>query len=115
MRITSPKLRFSSALLQVSTAAEYEPLLAGMVEPLVALHPACWRHGYAPESLAATVRHAFSAEGRTILAVHDVPNVASARMLTKMDFVALSEVPGPKYRLRTYVLAADTSRQWRDA
>lgn len=96
-----------AGLLPVSTAAEYEPRLAGMVEPLVALWPAVWGNGYAHEALTALQAHAASTLGLVELAgVTDVPNGASDRMLRRAGFRVLSEVAGPKYPLRTYVWRA---------
>ena len=96
-----------AGLLPVSTAAEYEPRLAGLVEPIVALAPAAWGHGYAQEALGALRDYAARALGLTQLAgVTDVPNAASDRMLRRVGFVPLSEVAGPKYRLLTYVWQA---------
>jgi ribosomal-protein-alanine N-acetyltransferase len=93
-----------AGLLPVSTAAEFEPRLAGLVEPIVALAPGVWRHGYASEALDALVTYASTNLGLPRLAgVSDVPNVSSDRMLRRAGFVVLSEVPGPRYRLRTYV------------
>jgi RimJ/RimL family protein N-acetyltransferase len=98
-----------AALLPVSVAAEYEWRLAAFVEPLVALDPASWHRGYAAESLGAMLRHAFDTLGiERLAAVHDVPNAASRRMLERAGFVALNEVDGPRYRMRTYTLGART-------
>jgi RimJ/RimL family protein N-acetyltransferase len=93
-----------AGLLPVSTAAEYDARLAGLVEPLVALAPAAWGRGYAGEALAALLRHAHAALGlRRLAAVTDVPNTASDRMLRGAGFTALGEVAGPRHRLRTYL------------
>jgi [ribosomal protein S5]-alanine N-acetyltransferase len=98
-----------AALLPVSTAADFEPRLAGMVEPLVANLPSAWRRGFATEALTALVEYAAQTLRLDALAgVHDVPNIASARMLARAGFTELSEVPGPRYRLRTYVRALTT-------
>lgn len=94
-----------AGLFPVVTAATYEPRLAGLVEPLVALAPAHWRRGYAVEALQALIGYATSHLGLTQLAaVTDVPNVRSDQMLRRAGFVELSETDGPKYRLRTYLL-----------
>jgi hypothetical protein len=66
----------------VSTAADYDARLAGLVEPLVALAPSAWGRGYASEALAELVRYAHARLGLDRLAgVTDVPNAASDRML----------------------------------
>lgn len=92
-----------TGLLPATVAAEYDARLAGLNEPLVALAPAVWGHGYAHEALCALLAHAEQTLGLTALAgVTDVPNEASDRMLRRAGFRVLGEVPGPRYRLRTY-------------
>src|SRR5438046_2222303 len=39
-----------AVLTRVSTAAQYYPPIAGAVEPLIALAPKFWHHGYALET-----------------------------------------------------------------
>ena len=96
-----------AGLFPVITAATYEPRLAGLVEPLVALAPENWGQGYAVEALQALIWYATSNLGLTQLAaVTDVPNVRSDQMLRRAGFVELSETDGPKHRLRTYLLDA---------
>ena len=93
-----------AGLLPVSTAAEYEPRLAGLVEPLVALAPNVWGRGYAHEALTTLLEYATLTLGISQLAgVTDVPNVASDRMLRRAGFVVLGESAGPRYPLRTYL------------
>jgi ribosomal-protein-alanine N-acetyltransferase len=93
-----------AGLLPVSTAAEFEPRLVGLVEPVVALAPAVWKRGYASEALDALVTYAHTKLGLTRLAgVTDAPNVSSDRMLRRAGFTVLSEVPGPRFQLRTYL------------
>lgn len=92
-------------LMPTTTAAEHEPALAGMLEPLAAFAAAHWHKGYAHEALSALLAHAFDTLKQPALAaVNDVPNEASERMLKRLGFEFLSEVQGPKYRLRTYTL-----------
>jgi RimJ/RimL family protein N-acetyltransferase len=93
-----------AGLLPVTTAAEYEPRLAGLVEPLVALAPNAWHRGYAHEALTTLLAYASTTLGFARLAgVTDVPNVASDRMLRRAGFVVLGESAGPRHPLRTYV------------
>lgn len=93
-----------AGLLPVSVAAEFEPQLAGLIEPLVALAPQYWGRGYALEALLALCKHATHGLGVQRLAgVTDIPNAASDRMLRRAGFTPLSEVQGPRYPLRTYV------------
>lgn len=88
-----------------TVAAEYEPSLEGLLKPLAAFWPRHWHKGYARESLSALVSYAFDALDQSRLAaVNDAPNVASERMLLALGFVPKSEVDGPRYRLRTYLL-----------
>ena len=95
-----------ASLLQAAVAAEHEPRLAGLLEPMVALEPQYWGMGYASEALAAVLDHAFRALAvPTVSAVNDVPNAASERMLLRANFSPLSEVDGPRYRMRTYILS----------
>ena len=94
-----------AGLLPVSTAVEFEPRLGGLVEPLIALAPSVWRQGYAHEALSALIMYAKGSLGLPRLAgVTDVPNVASDRMLRRAGFAVLGETPGPRHRLRTYLL-----------
>jgi RimJ/RimL family protein N-acetyltransferase len=93
-----------AGLLPVSTAAQYETRLSGLIEPLVALTPSAWGRGYAPEALVELMRYASRSLGMTRLAgVTEVPNTASDRMLRHAGFTVLSEVAGPRYPLRTYL------------
>ena len=93
-------------LFPVSTVVEYEPRLAGAVEPLVALAPSVWHRGLATEALATVINYAFEDRGMSQLAaVVDVPNTASHRLVTRLGFEQLSECAGPRYRMRTYTLS----------
>ena len=107
---TQPSIMGCAGLLPVTVAAEYDPRIAGLVEPLVALFPAVQRHGYAAEVLVALRDHALRDLGLSRLAgVTDVPNAASDRMLRRAGFTVLGECDGPRYRLRTYLCEADAS------
>lgn len=94
-----------AGLFPVTTAAEFDARLAGLVEPLVALDPRVWRSGLAAEVLATLVGHA-SRELRLarLAGVTDVPNTASDRMLRRAGFRPLGECEGPRYPMRTYLL-----------
>lgn len=103
-----PTILGCAGLLPVTVAAEYEPRLTGLVEPLVALFPVAQRHGYAVEALSTLRDHAARQLGFARLAgVTDVPNAASDRMLRRAGFAPLSECAGPRHRLRTYIYEAD--------
>jgi [ribosomal protein S5]-alanine N-acetyltransferase len=96
-----------AGLQPVSVAVRYEPRLAGLVEPLVALAPRAWRRGWAHEALAALIAYASARLGLgTLAAVTDVPNVASDRMLRRAGFIPLGETPGPRHAIRTYLREA---------
>jgi [ribosomal protein S5]-alanine N-acetyltransferase len=95
-----------AALLPVGTSAEYYPPFAGAVEPLIALAPEHWRQGYAQETLAALIEYATATlHLERLVAVNDVPNAASDRLLQRLGFAACAETDGPRYRLRHYMLA----------
>jgi [ribosomal protein S5]-alanine N-acetyltransferase len=92
-----------AALAPVSTAAEYYPPCAGAVEPLIALAPRMWHQGFAIEILRALVDYATkTARVDRLVAVTDVPNVASDRLLQRAGFIVCAETDGPRYRLRHY-------------
>lgn len=92
----------------VTTAALFEPSLAGLLEPLAALRPEHWGRGYATEALTAVVTYAFrDLRVPELAAVNDAPNVASARMLLRLGFQPHTKVAGPKHPLHTYRLRAD--------
>lgn len=79
----------------------HDGTLAGLAEPIAALAPSAWGNGYAHESLAALIGYAFDALALPrLIGVNDVPNVASARMLDRLGFVATHEQDGPRYRMR---------------
>ncbi|HYG64589.1 MAG TPA: GNAT family N-acetyltransferase [Thermoanaerobaculia bacterium] len=99
-----------AGLMPVGMAVQYEPRLAGEVEPLVALDPALWHQGFATEALAAAIGYAFGPRDLPRLAgVTDIPNEASHRLLLRLGFEVLGECDGPTHRMRTYRLMA-TSR-----
>jgi len=89
------------------TDATHEPALAGTVEVLVALASAAWGRGYATEALGAMLDYGFGTLGLAhLVAVADVPNRASQRVIERLGFRPTGEHQGPVYRARTYVLAA---------
>lgn len=95
-----------------TVVADAEPRLAGLLEPVVALHPSRWHQGYAIEAVGMVLTYAFeSLDQRHVAAATDVPNVSSLRMLERLGFSMLSEVQGPRYPLRTYVLQRQAWRK----
>jgi RimJ/RimL family protein N-acetyltransferase len=92
-----------AALVPVGTAADYFPTIAGAVEPLIALAPTHWGRGYASEALTTLVAYAADTlRLDRVVAVADVPNAASDRLLRRTGFVFCAETDGPRYRLRHY-------------
>jgi RimJ/RimL family protein N-acetyltransferase len=88
-----------------TTIAKYEPRVAGLVEPVVAIDPEHWHRGYAVDALRAVIDYAFDTLALTRIAgATDVPNVASRRMLERAGYQLLSERDGPVYRLLTYTM-----------
>lgn len=97
-----------AGLLPAIEASRRAPELAGTLEILVALAPRWWHRGYACEALHALLRHAFTVlDQEVIAAVHDLPNSASRRIVERLGFRCLREVPGPKHPLRVYLLRRD--------
>jgi ribosomal-protein-alanine N-acetyltransferase len=92
-----------AALSPASSAAEYYPPFAGAIEPLIALAPAHWGRGYAHEALTTLIAYATDTlQLDRVVAVTDVPNDASDRLLRRTGFVWCAETDGPRYRLRHY-------------
>lgn len=95
-----------AGLLPVGIAATFDRRLAGHIEPMVALTPSSWSRGLATEALMALLDHAFGPLGLdALVAVVDVPNDASHRLVTRLGFEVIGESGGPYYRMRTYRLA----------
>jgi RimJ/RimL family protein N-acetyltransferase len=104
-------------LLRATTAAAHDPSLLGAIEVLGILAPDARGRGYAVEALDAVMAYAFDtlALGR-LVAVVDVPNEASHRMVERLGFSVTGECDGPRYRARTYAVdAAAFSRRRRAA
>lgn len=99
-------------LMLATEAAEFEPQLDGMLEPIVALDPKHWSKGYAHEALVEVIQYAFNTlDRKCVCAVNDVPNIASERMLKKLGFDFLSEVLTVRHPLRTYRLNQESWQQ----
>jgi [ribosomal protein S5]-alanine N-acetyltransferase len=93
------------ALLPVGVAAQYDPTLKDLVEPVAAFAPAFWGRGYAHEALRAVLSYGFDTLGLPMVAgVNDLPNEASDRMLRRLGFAFVHECDGPIYRTRVYHL-----------
>ena len=99
-------------LLPVDDAiVAYDARLAGGVEPVASFAPAAWDHGFATEALEPLLHHGFTECGlEEIVAVVDVPNERSHRLVRRLGFAAVGESPGPCYRMRIYRLTPTHSR-----
>ena len=96
-------------LSPVDAAAEYDPTLRGLIEPVAALSPAHWGRGYADEALAALVAYALGPLGLGRMAgVTDLPNAASHRMLARLGFTVTGECAGKRHPWRLYILDRET-------
>ncbi len=94
-------------LLRTPTVAPHDPDFVGSIEVLAAFEALVWGRGYATEALAPLIRYAFETVGLArLVAVVDVPNEASHRMVTRLGFTPTGETQGPVYRARTYALTA---------
>lgn len=92
-------------LTPVDAAADYDPTLRGLVEPVVALDPSCWGRGYADEALRAALTYAFGPLGfGRVAGVTDVPNRESHRMLSRVGFTVTGECASKRHPWRLYVL-----------
>jgi ribosomal-protein-alanine N-acetyltransferase len=82
------------------------PEFRGELEVSVALHPRCWGLGYANEAIAAALDDwRRNGDGRRVVAVADVPNTRSRRMLARLGFVETGEHGGSHYRLVSFLPA----------
>lgn len=82
------------------------PAFRGELEVSVALHPRCWGRGYAQEAIGAALDDwRRNGDGRRVVAVADVPNARSRRMLARLGFVEAGEHGGSHYRLVSFLPA----------
>jgi RimJ/RimL family protein N-acetyltransferase len=94
-----------AALTPVRTAAQYDSSLDGAIEPVIVIRPSVCRQRYGTEALSALLTHASEAlPHERLVAVADVPNVASDRLLRRAGFAMGNETDGPRHRLRIYRL-----------
>lgn len=94
-----------AGLVPVSEAGRFHPPSSGGTEPVIALDPRAFGHGYAGEALGELVAHAFGTLGLERLhAAVDVPNEASIRLVERVGFRGVAESDGPRYPLRHFVL-----------
>ena len=98
----------AAGLQPAADTARYAPALAGITEIVVSLAQSAWGKGYASEGLEPVLHYAFATRGDArLVAVVDVPNETSHRLMQRLGFVVTGECEGPRHRLRTYLLAKD--------
>ena len=96
----------SASLIRASSSARYEPRLAGLVEPTLAIDPSKQRHRFGVETLTLLADYAFGPLAQLQLAATvDAPNEPAIRFTERFGFALLSTVPGPIHQLRTYTLS----------
>jgi len=94
-----------AGLLPVGAAGAYLPELREDVEVLIALAPAHWHQGYAGEALARVVAYGFEELGLArLVAIVDLPNQASHRVVRRLGFEPLGDGDGPCHPMRSYAL-----------
>jgi RimJ/RimL family protein N-acetyltransferase len=104
----SPTVLGAAGLQPAADTARYAPALAGITEIVVSLARAAWGKGYATEALEPVLHYAFATRGDArLVAVVDVPNESSHRLMLRLGFVVTGECDGPRHRLRTYVLTKE--------
>ena len=85
-----------AGLQPVSAEAAAAPVMAGGVEPLIALDPTHWGHGLAGEALDALIQYARGSLGLSrLVAAVDRPNARSHRLMQRQGFTATGRAPGP--------------------
>lgn len=95
-----------AGLLPTSVAANWEPSLKGLLEIMVALGPQHWGRGYAQEAMHLLLQYGFDHLDQPLLvAVNDLPNVSSEKLLRRLGFSPYVETPGPRHPHRAYLLA----------
>ncbi len=96
------------ALAPVGDDAEHLPALAGQVEFLIALRPDAWGRGLAAGARGAVLGWAVAdPERAAVVAVVDVPNEASQRLVERLGFEMVAEGTGPRLPMRGYRLARE--------
>lgn len=72
-------------------------------ELIVAVSERHWGSGAATHAAQQAMRHGFEVLGLArILAVVDLPNERSHRLMARLGFAPIGEGEGPKYRFRSY-------------
>jgi|GEM_PF-1817380 ribosomal-protein-alanine N-acetyltransferase len=99
-----------AGLIPVRLAPHEEDRLAGLLEPIVTLHPDFWRQGFALEAMDALVDYAFTElQAAALAAVCDEPNFSSLKLLQRAGFELLSKVEGTNYPIQALLLSL---RKW---
>src|SRR5690606_16553519 len=94
-----------AGLVPVRLSPEEEIRIAGLLEPIAALHPDYWQQGFALEAMQTLVDYAFNQlEVQELAAVCDEPNLASAKLLERVGFELIGEVAGQHFAIKTLLL-----------
>ncbi len=94
-----------AGLQPVSAEASTAPVMAGGVEPIIALNPKYWGQGLAGEALNALIRYAQGSLGLSrLVAAVDQPNARSHRLMQRHGFTVMGSTPGPANELVLYEL-----------
>jgi [ribosomal protein S5]-alanine N-acetyltransferase len=97
----------------MAAAADFEPRLSGLYEPVVALDPNHQGLGFATEAVSALLDHALGALAASAIgAVNDHRNIAAAQLLDRLGFEPLSAGRRPEHMWQTYRLEP---ARWRAA
>ncbi|MEM8812069.1 MAG: GNAT family N-acetyltransferase [Pseudomonadota bacterium] len=95
-----------AGLQTFETDVTASPLVAGGIEPIIALNPDCWGLGLAAETLQALCRYAQRTLGLSRLVVSvDRPNNRSHRLVHRCGFVQIGAASGLADNLILYQLS----------
>jgi len=90
----------------VSAEVSVSPLMAGGVEPIIALAPRFEGAGLATDALAAVIDHARrTLRMKRLVAAVDEPNTRSHRLMQRAGFEQIGTAPGQSQKLVLYTLA----------
>lgn len=94
-----------AGLVPVRLSPEEEIRIAGLLEPIAALHPNFWHQGFAVEAMQTLVDYAFDQlEVKELAAVCDEPNTGSSKLLQRVGFEMIGEVAGQNTAIKTLLL-----------
>ena len=94
-----------AGLQPVSAELEPEPILAGGIEPVIALYPAYWGQGLAKTAMDTLIDYARNQLRLSqLVAVVDEPNTRSHLLMENTGFVPVARTKGPANELILYRL-----------